>query len=152
MKKYLVLAFAIMIAFTLVACGGDNDEGSNANDNTSINNSDNEEGIDEQEDTEEQEDSSEEINGENNQDSTGDNEDDEIAEEKIIVTLDSGEMIINVYDNPTSRDLLEQLPLTLTFEEFSGFEKLIYPPEELTTEGAPDGYTPERGDFSYYSP
>ena len=32
-------------------------------------------------------------------------------------------------------------------------EKLSYPPEELTTEGVPSsGYTPKRGDFSYYSP
>ncbi|WP_255320490.1 cyclophilin-like fold protein, partial [Brevibacillus agri] len=27
-------------------------------------------------------------------------------------------------DNPTSRDFLSQLPMTLTFKEYGGFEKL----------------------------
>ena len=141
MKKLLTLAFAIMIVFTFSACGVDNNEESNSNDSETISNPDNE-----------QENTSEEINNESSQDSTGNNDDSDSSEERIIVTLDSGEIIINVYDNPTSREFLEQLPLTLTFEEFGGFEKLSYPPEELTTEGAPSGYTPERGDFAYYSP
>ncbi|MFB5663710.1 cyclophilin-like fold protein [Alteribacillus sp. HJP-4] len=141
MKKLLTLASAIMIVFTLSACGDDNNEGSNSNDSETRSNPDNE-----------QENTSEEINNENTQNSTGNNDDSDNSEEKIIVTLDNGEIIINVYDNPTSREFLAQLPLTLTFEEFGGFEKLSYPPEELTTEGAPSGYTPEREDFAYYSP
>jgi hypothetical protein len=57
-----------------------------------------------------------------------------------------------MYDNPTSRDLLRRLPLTLTFEDFSGFEKMSILEEGLTTEGAPEGSTPTAGDFAYYAP
>ena len=74
------------------------------------------------------------------------------GEQRIIVAFDGGEISIKLYDNPTSKAFLEQLPLTLTFEEFSGFEKLSYPPEKLTTEEASSGYVPARGDFAYYSP
>lgn len=136
-----MLAFAMMFGFTLAACGGNNDEESNGDNGEVISNPDNE-----------QEDTSEEINEEGNQVSTENNDDSDSAEERIVVTLDSGEIIINVYDNPTSREFLEQLPLTMTFEEYGGVEKVSYPPEELTTEGSPDGYTPERGDFAYFSP
>ena len=71
---------------------------------------------------------------------------------RISVSFDSGEIIIKMKDNPTSRAFLTQLPLTMTFEEFSGIEKLSYPPEKLTTKGASSGYKPRRGDFSYYAP
>lgn len=147
------LAFIMMIVFTFAACG-DNNEGSHSNDSETISHPENEqENANYQEDTNGQEDTSEEeINHESNQDSAESNGDSGHSEEKIVVTLESGEIIINVYDNPTSREFLEQLPLTLTFEEFGGFEKLSYPPEKLTTEGAPSGYTPERGGFSYFSP
>lgn len=142
MIKLLKFALAIMIVFILAACGAaDNNEGSNSNDSETISNPDNE-----------QEKISEEISNESSQVSIENNDDSDSSEERIMVTLESGEIFINVYDNPTSRDFLEQLPLTITFEEFGGFEKLSYPPEELTTEGAPTGYTPERGDFAYYSP
>lgn len=117
MKKMLALAFVMIIVFTLAACGDDN-EGSNPNDSETIINPDNE-----------QEDTSEKINNESSQDSTGINDDSDSSGERIKVTLDNGEIMINVYDNPTSRGFLEQLPLKLTFEEFGGFEKLSYPPK-----------------------
>jgi hypothetical protein len=141
MKKLWMLAFAVMFVYTLAACGGNNDEESNGDDGEVISNPDNE-----------QEDISEEISNEGSQDSTGNNDNSDSAEERIVVTLDSGEIIINVYDNPTSREFLEQLPLTLTFRDYGETEKISDPPEELTKEGAPSGYTPERGDFAYFSP
>ncbi|WP_227995212.1 cyclophilin-like fold protein [Oceanobacillus sp. CFH 90083] len=149
MKKILVFAFTLMIIFTLAACGNDSNDGNISDESEAINDRGNE---NDQEDSNEEEDTSEEINDESSQDSSENNNDSDGSEEKIVATLDSGEIIINVYDNPTSRELLDQLPLTLTFEEYAGFEKLAYPPEELTTEGTPDGYTPKRGDFSYFSP
>ncbi|WP_413380795.1 cyclophilin-like fold protein [Alkalihalobacillus sp. 1P02AB] len=57
--------------------------------------------------------------------------------------LNSGETIINIYNNPTNREFLEKLPLTLTFEETEGIEKLSYLPEELTREGKPSGFAPD---------
>jgi hypothetical protein len=61
------------------------------------------------------------------------------------------EIIIRVVDNPTSRDLLSKLPLTLTFEEFAGREKISYLPKRLTTDG-PTGHAARNGDLIYYVP
>jgi hypothetical protein len=141
MQKLLILAFAMMFVFTLAACGGNNNEVSNGDDGKVIINTDND-----------KEDTSEKISNEGSQDSTEKNDNSYSTEERIVVTLDSGEIIINVYDNPTSREFLEKLPLTLTFRDYGETEKISDPPEELTTEGAPSGYTPERGDFAYFSP
>ena len=54
-------------------------------------------------------------------------------------------------DNPTVRDFLSMLPLTLTLEEFNGREKIAYLPRELAHEGSP-GSDPEDGDLIYYIP
>ncbi|MDR4938367.1 cyclophilin-like fold protein [Rossellomorea marisflavi] len=71
------------------------------------------------------------------------------TEEMIIIAEIGGEEVeITMYENPTSRDFIDQLPLELSFKDFGGFEKLSYPPKKLTTEGA----TPSAGDFAYYAP
>ena len=54
-------------------------------------------------------------------------------------------------DNPAVRDFLSMLPLTLTFEEFNGREKIAYPPRKLAHEGSP-GSDPEDGDLIYFTP
>lgn len=54
-------------------------------------------------------------------------------------------------DNPTTRDFLTMLPLTLSFEEFNGREKISYLPRDLDTTGSP-GHDPNDGDLIYYSP
>lgn len=74
--------------------------------------------------------------------------------EEMIIMAEIGEeeVEITMYDNPTSRDFIDQLPLELSFKDFGGFEKLSYPPKKLTTEGAPEGDTPSAGDFAYYAP
>ncbi len=61
------------------------------------------------------------------------------------------EIVVRVADNPTSRDLVSKLPLTLTFEEFSGQEKISYLPERLTTDGSP-GAAPRNGHLIYFEP
>ncbi|MTH55392.1 hypothetical protein GKZ89_18530 [Bacillus mangrovi] len=124
MKRWFRAVLAIVLISVLAACG-DKSEGRN------------------EEITNEQENPSGETRGKNEMNHSA---------EKIAVTLEGGEIIINVYNNPTAKEFLEQLPLTMTFEEFGGFEKLSYPPEKLTVEGAPSGYTPQRGDFAYYAP
>lgn len=53
--------------------------------------------------------------------------------------------------NPTVRDFLSLLPLTLTLEEFAGKEKPGYPPRRLASSGSP-GSDPEDGDLIYYIP
>jgi hypothetical protein len=118
MKKLWILIFTILTVFTLTACGEGVDEESNSKNVA-------------------EDELSKPINKEISQNTT-----------RISVSFDGGEIIIKMKDNPTSRAFLTQLPLTLTFEEFSGFEKLSYPPEKLTTKGASSGYKPRRGDFS----
>jgi hypothetical protein len=54
-------------------------------------------------------------------------------------------------DNPTIRDFLSMLPLTLTLEEFNGREKIAYLPRKLAHAGSP-GSDPEDGDLIYYVP
>lgn len=82
------------------------------------------------------------------------NEEDEENMEKarIKLTVNGNEIFVRLDDNVASKELLEMLPLTLTFEDFNSTEKIATLPSELSTEGLPSGYTPKVGDFSYYAP
>ena len=72
---------------------------------------------------------------------------------RIKLTVNQNEeIIVNLDDNQASRDFLEMLPLTLTFEDFNSTEKIATLPNELSIEGQPSGYTPKTGDFAYYAP
>ena len=61
-------------------------------------------------------------------------------------------IIVDMDDNPTSKDLLSMLPLTLTFKDYSGSEKISYPPRKLSTQGAPAGSDPSVGDLALFAP
>lgn len=71
---------------------------------------------------------------------------------KLKVTVDDTELTATLLDNPTSRDLLTMLPLTLTFNDYNSTEKISYPPRSLSTEDAPTGYEPSAGDITVYAP
>lgn len=71
---------------------------------------------------------------------------------KIRLIFDGGEAVAELYDNPTSRDLVSMLPLTLNFKDFNGTEKIAYPPRKLSTEKAPEGFDPSEGDLTLYAP
>ncbi|MFT4295159.1 MAG: cyclophilin-like fold protein [Micropruina sp.] len=55
-------------------------------------------------------------------------------------------------DNPTARSLVDQLPMTTAFEDYSGQEVIGTPPTPLTMAGMPSGADPEVGDIGYYAP
>ena len=99
-----------------------------------------------------------ENNTENNNESTEQNTqiqgNEEILENvRIKLTVNGNEEVfVKLEDNQASRDFLEMLPLTLTFEDFNSTEKIATLPNELGTEGQPFGYTPKTGDFAYYAP
>ena len=57
-----------------------------------------------------------------------------------------------VRDTPTGRALLEQLPLTLDFEDLSSAEKIGHLSQELPMDGMPEGDDPVVGDLGYYAP
>lgn len=79
-------------------------------------------------------------------------EDNTMENARIKLTVNGNEIFVNLDESQASRELLEMLPLTLTFEDFNNTEKIATLPDELSTEGLPSGYTPEVGDFSYYAP
>ncbi len=66
-------------------------------------------------------------------------------------TAGATQIDVTVTDNPTTRDLVSMLPLTLTFEEFNGREKIAYLPQKLDTRASP-GSKPESDDLIYYAP
>ncbi len=70
----------------------------------------------------------------------------------IRITVDGQTRIAQLADNPTARDLVEQLPLRLTFRDLNGVEKNAKLPRPLTTDGAPAGADPEVNDIGYYAP
>jgi len=71
-----------------------------------------------------------------------------------IVRFSGGGVSIEVTigeDNPTVRDFISLLPVTIELEELSGREKIGYFSRKLTTDGSP-GSDPEDGDLIYFSP
>ncbi|WP_333982538.1 cyclophilin-like fold protein [Ectopseudomonas khazarica] len=65
-----------------------------------------------------------------------------------------GEHIVSatLEDNPSTRDFIAQLPLSLDLDDYSSTEKIAYLPRKLTTTGAPPGVDPDVGDIAYYAP
>lgn len=77
----------------------------------------------------------------------------ESEEDRMVrMVVDGQEILITLYDTPAANALYEMLPLELTFEDFNGVEKISYLPEELPTEGEPDGCDPDIGDLCLYAP
>ena len=70
----------------------------------------------------------------------------------IRITVDGLTRTAQLAENPTARDLVDQLPLTLSFRDFNQVEKIAKLPRPLTTKGAPDGSDPDPGDVGYYAP
>jgi hypothetical protein len=71
-----------------------------------------------------------------------------------VVQFTAGTTTIDVTiteDTPATRDFLSMLPLTLSFEEFNGREKIAYLPRALDI-GTTPGSDPEDGDLIYYVP
>ncbi|KRF43551.1 cyclophilin-like fold protein [Paenibacillus sp. Soil787] len=132
MKKVLFLAFTLAMAFTLAACGGKNYDGNNTKGSETVSNNSNEKQVD----------STHESKKENSH----------AAEGRIKLTFNNEEVIVKMNDNPTSRDFLTLLPLTLTLEDYAGTEKINYLEKRLSTVNAPSGIDPSVGDFTYYSP
>lgn len=66
-----------------------------------------------------------------------------IGDRTVAATLD---------DNPTSRDFVSLLPLTLTLDDYAATEKVSYLPRKLTRDASPAGVDPSIGDIAYYAP
>ncbi len=57
-----------------------------------------------------------------------------------------------LWDSATARDLLTQLPLTLSFRDFNGVEKVATLPRKLSLDGVPSGDDPNPCEIGYYAP
>jgi hypothetical protein len=55
-------------------------------------------------------------------------------------------------DNPSARDLVSLLPLSLSVEDYSTNEKIVYLPRKLTEEGSGPFQNEAPGDLCYYAP
>jgi hypothetical protein len=139
-KSILSLIILLAISMFLTACGNNNNAEKNNVDDTAKKNS-NAEKIGNEPDEQ------------NREDSVIDNGGVAFMEDvKVKLTFNNEVAIVNMYDNPTSRDFLSQLPLTITLEDYGGTEKISYLSKKLSTEEAPSGSDPSVGDFAYYAP
>lgn len=74
---------------------------------------------------------------------------------ETIVRLTADDAVVEVAirdDNPTTRDFLSMLPMTLRFEDYAGMEKIAYPERALDYTGSEEGMTPQAGDLFSYKP
>lgn len=71
---------------------------------------------------------------------------------RIRLTIGDEVLYVDLEDNSAADALFKQLPLTLTFEDFNGTEKIAYPDEALDTSDAPTSCTPAAGTLAYYMP
>ena len=70
----------------------------------------------------------------------------------IRISVDDRRITAQLADNPTAQDLADQLPLTLTFRDFNGVEKIAELPRPLTMADVPEGDDPDIADIGYYAP
>lgn len=75
-----------------------------------------------------------------------------ISETGIRVIIGDTILTGRLWDNVTARDLIAQLPLTLTFRDFNRVEKITTLPRSLSTDGMPPGDDPLPNDIGYYAP
>lgn len=71
---------------------------------------------------------------------------------KIRLTINGQTLAATLDDNPSARDFVAQLPLTLTLDDHAATEKIAYLPKKLTIATAPAGFDPSAGDITYYAP
>jgi hypothetical protein len=75
----------------------------------------------------------------------------DLGQTRVRFTVGDAEIIVRTADNPTSRDFVSMLPLTLDFRDFNAMEKVGDLPRRLTTEGS-TGSAPANGDLIYFVP
>ena len=80
---------------------------------------------------------------------------DTLANKKVMkLKITSGDKVVKaiLYENPTTKDFIAQLPLTVDVENFAGKEKIFYPPKKLSTAARKAVGDPKIGDINVYAP
>ncbi|MDR6793626.1 hypothetical protein J2X12_003095 [Pseudarthrobacter oxydans] len=70
----------------------------------------------------------------------------------ITIDIDGGTVTGALSSNATARSLIQQLPLTLSFRDYGGQEKIAELPEALSLDGVPAGDSAEPLTIGYYAP
>jgi len=92
-------------------------------------------------------------NGENGNDDTDTpNSPDKIENMKLKITIGNSILTATLEDNPTTRDFITLLPITVKLDDYNRTEKIFYPESKLSTKDAPSSINPVAGDITYYSP
>ena len=71
---------------------------------------------------------------------------------KLKMTVGEKVLTATLSDNPTTKDFISLLPLTLTLTDYHGTEKVSALPKQLSTKDALAGYMPSVGDITIYAP
>ena len=71
---------------------------------------------------------------------------------RLEITAGDVELIATLRDTQAARDLIAQLPLTLSMRDHGGVEKNGSLPRSLSVADEPDGADPEVADLGYYAP
>ena len=74
------------------------------------------------------------------------------SETPIRVIVGNTVLTGRLWDSATARDLIAQLPLTLTFRDFNRVEKIAQLPRKLSLDGVPAGDDPLPREIGYYAP
>ena len=70
----------------------------------------------------------------------------------IKMTFAGNEIYGEILNTQSGKEFLSQLPASLKFEDYNSTEKISYLSKKLSAQGEPEGFTPKRGDISYYVP
>jgi hypothetical protein len=70
----------------------------------------------------------------------------------ISIRIDGRTVTGSLSGNATARTLIKQLPLTLSFSDYGGQEKLARLPEPLSLDGVPAGDDADPLTIGYYAP
>jgi len=75
-----------------------------------------------------------------------------MSETPIRIVIGDQTLDARLWDNPAARSFLDQLPVTLDFEDYGRQEVLATPPQPLTMDGMPAGESAPAGTIGYYAP
>ncbi len=79
-----------------------------------------------------------------------DNPEKEIKDMKLKVTVGDVVLTATLEDNPTSRDFISLLPLTVKLDDYASSEKIFYPERKLKNQKG--SINVSAGDITYYVP
>lgn len=71
---------------------------------------------------------------------------------KAVLVIDGNRLPVTLRNEPSANDLYSRLPVTLSFKDFSGMEKIAYFDKRLDEKGQKVGCHPLAGDLCVYQP